>query len=135
MSSAIHRLSQNKYKPKYIFDIGAYHGNWTSDIINIYKDAKYYLFEAIDYSELDILKDNYKNTQLNIFKNTILYDSVQLVDFYEERNTGDSIHKELSYHFQDTLPIKRQTNTINNIFKNNINELSNILIKIDTQGS
>ena len=58
-------LQEQGYTPNIIFDIGAYHGNWTTSMKLIYPTATYYLFEGINYNELDIF-DSMSN--INVYK-------------------------------------------------------------------
>ena len=41
------------YYPDTVLDIGTHHGHWADSIKKIYNNSKYYLFEAIDYNELN----------------------------------------------------------------------------------
>ena len=133
MFKHIEILKQKNYKPTIIFDIGAYHGLWTKNMLSIYPESKYYLYEAIDYNELN------KITNTNIIKfNTILNDKVGLVDWYEMRNTGDSMFKENTIYFENCNPIKKLSIDLNTHIKNNnikILDTDNIFIKIDSQGA
>ena len=126
-------IKDKGYYPDTILDIGAHHGNWTNSMRSIYNDSKYYLFEGIDYPELNQFSNN---NDIKVY-NVLLNDKIEEVDWYEMKNTGDSIFKEKSYHFKDCEPIKRQTIDLNNhILQNNILKGSkNILIKIDCQGA
>lgn len=124
----------HSYTPNIILDIGAHHGNWTHYMMNIYPNAKYYLFEGIDYPEL-----NRYNLHNNVFiyKNILLNDKEVEVDWYQEKNTGDSFFKELSNHFKNTKSIKRKTITLDTIINrdNILKNDKNIFIKIDCQGA
>ena len=126
-------LKNKGYYPDTILDIGAHHGNWTNSMKSIYNDAKYYLFEGIDYNELNQFSNN---NDIKVY-NVLLNDKIEVVDWYEMKNTGDSIFKEKSYHFKNCQPIKRETINLNtHILQNNIlQESKNILIKIDCQGA
>ena len=136
MFDKLDKLKNNKYVPKIIFDIGAYHGTWTNNMLKIYPNSKYYLFEAINYSELDNL-NNYHN--ISIHKNIILSNKVKQINWYEGCNTGDSIFKEKSIVYKDIKPVIKSAISLdfyikqNNLFNNN--PISNIFIKIDCQGS
>ena len=76
------------YTPNIILDIGAYHGNWTKSMMDIYPSSKYYLFEGIDYNELNRYD---KNENVFIYKNTLLNDKETEVDWYQQKNSGDSL--------------------------------------------
>ena len=126
-------LKNKGYYPDTILDIGAHHGNWTNSMKTIYNDCNYYLFEAIDYHELY----QFNNTNNVKVYNVLLNDKIEEVNWYQMKNTGDSIFKEKTFHFDNCEVIKRETINLNtHILKNNIlQESKNILIKIDCQGA
>lgn len=115
------------FNPVSILDIGAYHGTWTKEIYKLFPNSNYMLIEAIDYPELKQI--NKHNITIN---NLILNDEEKLVDWYEMRNTGDSMFKEKTHNFSNCLPIKRQSTTLDIFF--NKGEIFD-LIKIDVQGA
>lgn len=126
-------LKTKGYYPDTILDIGAYHGIWTNDMMKIYNDSKYYLFEAIDYPELNQFNDN-KNIKVY---NVLLNSKKEQVNWYQMKNTGDSMFREKTKHFNDPEIIKRDTIDLNShISENNIlQDSKNIFIKIDCQGA
>jgi len=133
MFDKIEYLLKNKgYYPDTILDIGAHHGNWTKTMKNIYNDSKYYLFEGIDYSELN----QFANDENIKVYNVILNDKIEEINWYQMKNTGDSMFREKTHHFKNCDIIKRPTIDLNTfIVENNIlQESKNILIKIDCQG-
>ena len=121
----LHILKQKGYYPDTILDIGAHHGNWTHFIKQIYGDSKYYLFEAIDYLELtryngdskyylfeaiDYLELTRYNGDNNVkVFNVLLNDKKEEVNWYQMKNTGDSIFREKTFHFKNCEIIKRDT--------------------------
>jgi hypothetical protein len=125
-------LKQKGYYPDTILDIGAYHGHWTNNMKQIYNNCNYFLFEAIDYPELNQFNTN--NTKV---LNVLLHDKVDTVKWYQMKNTGDSIFKEKTHHFSNCEVIERTTIDLNSlVMQNNLFEKSNnIFIKIDCQGS
>jgi FkbM family methyltransferase len=131
MFDCIKNLKQLGYVPDTILDIGAYHGHWTDTMKTIYNDANYYLFEAIDYPELK----RFDNV-LNLF-NVVLNDKIDTVNWYQMKNTGDSMFKEKTHHFNNCEIIKKETIDLNTFIssKNILNDSKNILIKIDCQGA
>lgn len=133
MFDKIKNLKNKGYYPDTILDIGAYHGNWTKSMKNIYNNSNYYLFEGIDYSELNYFSNN-KNIKVY---NVILNDKIEQLNWYQMKNTGDSIFREKTHYFKDCEIIKRSTIDLNTfIVENNIlQESKNILIKIDCQGA
>lgn len=133
MFSRISVLKKLGYQPDSILDIGAHHGNWTLDMYQIYPNINYYLFEGIDYVELNRFR-NLENFQVY---NVLLNDKVDLVNWYQMKNTGDSFFKEKTHHFQNCDPIQRETIDLNtHIAQHNIlQDAKNIFIKIDCQGA
>jgi len=136
MFNAIANIKRNGYTPDTIIDIGAHHGLWTRECLKIYNAAQYYLFEAIPYQELDQYINSLNTPKVKAI-NAVLNDTNCEVDWYEMRNTGDSMFKELNKPFANCNPVKRQTNTLNNINQicNLCKDSKNILIKIDCQGA
>ena len=126
-------LKQHGYFPDTILDIGAHHGNWTNDMRQIYPDSKYCLFEAIDYLELNRFK---YDTNVKVH-NILLNDKKEEVNWYQMKNTGDSIFREKTHHFTNCEIIKRETIDLDTYLVENVvlPEAKNILIKIDCQGA
>jgi len=114
---------------KYVYDIGAYKGEWS----NFYKktslsDSKFILFEANADHILCLKKNNFQ------YFITTLSDKVKDVEFYNGNFSGDSYYKENTNNYDNLLPQKRTTNTLDNIVYSNNLSLPD-LIKIDTQGA
>ncbi len=131
MFERVLQLKNKGYTPDLILDIGAEKGRWTKEMMRIYPSANYILFEAINYEELNLFRmDN-----IPVF-NTLLFDKETEANWYEMRNTGDSIFKEKGYNFQDCIPIKRKTTTLNTVLKDiDLKSKTSVLIKIDCQGA
>jgi len=133
MFSKLAILKNKGYVPDTILDIGAYKGIWTNNMKQLYSDSDYYLFEGIDYSELNLFKYDQK---VKVFC-VLLNDKIETVNWYQMKNTGDSFFKEKTFYFNNCQVIKRQTVDLNtfslqhNLFK----ESKNIFIKIDCQGA
>lgn len=131
MFNRLRSLKDKGYKPDLIFDIGAEKGTWTDNVFSIYPTSQYYLCEAIDYKELDRFNKIYN---IHVIKE-LLFNEEKEVDWHELRNTGDSIFKENTLYFKDCLPIKRTTQTLDNVTSLLNIENKSIFIKIDCQGS
>ena len=134
MFDKLKKLREKGYIPDIIFDIGAHHGKWTIESLKIYPLARYILIEPIDYSELNKFR---KISNIRVFNN-ILNDSNKEVEWYEMRNTGDSMFREKSKHFENCKTIKRDTITLNSLLKDRngiIENCKKILIKSDCQGA
>lgn len=134
MFDKINILKEKGYFPDTILDIGAHHGNWTNPMKHIYPDSKYHLFEGIDYLELEQFKND---SNVEVHSKTILNDKIDQVNWYQMKNTGDSIFREKTYHFANCEIIKRDTIDLNTYISQHhiLQESKNILIKIDCQGA
>lgn len=133
MFDKLEKLKEKGYYPDTILDIGAHHGNWTNSVKKIFDNSQFFLFEAIDYPEL---KRFVNKKEVNVY-NVLLYDKIEQVDWFQMKNTGDSIFREKTHNFKNCQIIRRETIDLNTfISKNNILQKSkNILIKIDCQGA
>jgi FkbM family methyltransferase len=133
MFDKINILKQKGYSPDVILDIGAHHGNWTNSMQQIFNCSKYYLFEAIDYPQLNQFNNN---DYIKVF-NILLNDNIEQVNWYQMKNTGDSMFKEKTHYFNNCEIIKRETIDLNTfILQNNLlQKATNIFIKIDCQGA
>jgi FkbM family methyltransferase len=129
-NSIFNRLKNNGYVPENIFDIGAHKGLWSGEVNNIYPNSNYFLFEPIEYVELNEFKNK------NNFKvfNTLLSDSQKNINWYENKDSGDSIFKEISHNYTNTKAVIKTTETLNDLFSSDKN-LRKIFVKIDCQGS
>ena len=134
MFDCIINLKQLGYVPDTILDIGAYHGHWTDTMKTIYPGASYYLFEAIDYPELKRF-DNISNT---FVYNVVLNDKIDTVNWYQMKNTGDSMFREKTHFFNNCEIIQKDTIDLNTFISSKsilTSKNINILIKIDCQGA
>jgi FkbM family methyltransferase len=133
MFDRIHKLKNKGYNPDIILDIGAHHGNWTKSMKTIFPDSTYFLFEAINYYELNQFNNIDK---IKVF-NVLLNDKIEKVNWYQMKNTGDSMFKERTNNFNNCEIIERESIDLNTFIleKNLLNDSKNILIKIDCQGA
>jgi FkbM family methyltransferase len=134
MFSKLRRLLDHGYKPDYVFDIGAYHGNWTTTAISIFPSAHYFMIEGIKYNEL---KQYDKFSNLTVI-NEILNDKSEKITWYEMRNTGDSIFKERTMWGAGSSELQRDAITLNDCltkYNIDVSKLNNVFIKIDCQGA
>jgi FkbM family methyltransferase len=130
-----HRLEKLKalgYIPDTILDIGACRGLWTYECKKLYPEAIYYLFEPIAYPELEQLRNNSSST---LIFHTLLDESERMVDWYEKRNTGDSMFREKTIHYNDCIPVKRRTTPLSTVIHPFLPSMKHVFLKIDCQGA
>ena len=124
-------LNFKKKNPiNYVYDVGAFRGEWS----NFYKktslkESDFFLFEANHDNEFFLKKKKFK------YFLDVLSDTKKNIDFYSiEGSTGNSYYKENTDFYEKIVPIKKVSNTIDNIaIQNNLPKPD--LIKLDTLGS
>lgn len=138
MENTLMKLKDLGFLPEHILDIGGYKGYWSFSASKIFPNSNITMVEPIKYTEHQKImnKSIFSNNSLNKINviNLLLSDEVKEVDWYEMKNTGDSLYKEKTNHFNNCVPIKKITTTIDIEF-NNLYDKSPQLVKIDTQGS
>jgi len=131
ITSVISCISSLKHKFgidfDHIIDVGACLGNWTRKCLEIFPMSQYHLFEPIDYPLLNDF--NAQNIQIY---HTILNEFNGEVDWYEGKNTGDSIFRERTTHYQNVLSMRKPCSKLDDILHI---DSGNILFKIDAQGA
>lgn len=128
LDKSLLKIKSLGFYPENILDIGACIGNWSVYVHNnIYPLSNYELIEPILYKELTRFKTV---NNINCIQ-ALLSDTVKEVDWYQKNNTGDSIYKENTKIFNNCEAVKRNTTTLELMYKDKHYDL----IKIDTQGS
>lgn len=127
-----------KITPSVVFDIGACVLHWTNSAKQIWPNAEYIVFEAMDET-----KFIYENAGLKHFNGVLSDTDGKVVDFYQnlEWFGGNSYYKENSEHsqiadiiFNESHIVKKVTRTIDSLVESN-NLPQPDLIKIDVQGA
>ncbi len=84
------------WAPKRVLDLGARTGDWTRECMKIYPAASYTLIDAIKFDNLKAFDCNPRVTCMH----ALVSDEVKECDWYELRNSGDSMYKEVTAHFE-----------------------------------
>ena len=114
--------------------MGACRGIWTAQMkSSVLFDSDFFLFEANSQYE-PYLKD--LNSKVPFVYNIEVLSSPdkEWVDFYKSGDTGDSYYKETTAHYDNSVPTRLITTTLDSIIKRQNLPLPDF-IKIDTQGS
>ena len=82
-------------------------------------------------------ENQFKNSDDVKVCNVVLNDKIEEIEWFQMKNSGDSMFREKTHHFTNCEIIKRSTIDLDSyILQNNIlQESKNILIKIDCQGA
>lgn len=124
-------LHRNGFNPGVIFDIGAYEGEWTKDVLDIFPAASYYMFEAQEAKEafLRTLSGKHPN-QFNYYIGLLGAVSGKEVNFHEYE-TASSVHSE--YYQTEAVTTTKRLQSLDDIIQKREWPLPD-LIKLDTQG-
>lgn len=126
-----------KYDINTVIDIGAYHGEVSKALLEIFPKAKVYAFEPVSENYKYIL-NNLKSKNLKLF-NIAISNKKSKIPFYIYKKTYLSSSKLLSKKYSKKHFSKKakrilvESNTLDNIFEG-LSLKSKILLKIDTQG-
>ncbi|MHA6249249.1 FkbM family methyltransferase [Pontibacter sp. CAU 1760] len=131
VSSSLQLAHKNGFTPKVIFDIGAFEGIWTKEIVQVFPSSSFYMFEAQE-SKKEILDHISKTLPAKVDFHLGLLGAItgKEVVFYEYE-TASSVCKE----FYDT-GAKQKTlylQALDEVVENR-RWPSPDLIKLDTQG-
>ena len=126
LRDALHTLKQYGWSPRKVLDIGAFHGQWSRDVSSLFPFAQFHLIEAIDYPEL--ARSGFTHTI------AVVADRVGEVDWFEGRNTGDSLFKEQTGYYAGVTATKREATTLDTLVAERQLSAQYDFVKIDCQG-
>ena len=129
LSSVIQRLTAEGYKINHVFDIGANKGKWTALCSRARVRATVCMFEGNPNQSPPRLAPNHK-----WFNSVLSSPETSEVDFYAVSGTGDSYYKEQTKAYNNCIPLKLQTTTLDKLVEDNSLPFPQ-LMKMDTQGS
>ena len=112
-----------------VYDVGACNGWWYMDTRPYLPEAKFFLFEANPEYE-----ETLKQTGQRVFNKVLSNPGRGEVEFYNGTNTGDSYYKETTTIYDNQVPIKVPTITLDELIEQNNLPIPQLL-KLDTQGS
>lgn len=131
-SNLTHSLSQLKklgYDPTNIIDIGAHKGDWTLEVLNVFPDSKYYLFEPLP-NKKELLQSRFNSEQFELHHVLLGHEFQKEVTFYS-MESGSSVMNEKTSFPREKITL--EMHTLDELIKNKITA-SNTLFKIDVQG-
>ena len=131
LNVVINALKNRGFNPDNIFDIGCFRGLWSKQVLKIYKNSNYYLYDANIENEffLNDLKKNYQNIT---YKIKLFSDDIKDYNFYKMQS-GSSIFQENTSHAREKITLK--SSLLSDEITSKIKKTYSNLLKIDTQGS
>jgi FkbM family methyltransferase len=124
---SIERLISFGFQPSRILDIGCYLGKWTNVTKGYFPEASFTLIDAIHYPSAESLAQTHSYS----YHVELLFNEITQLEWFEEKNSGDSIFRERTAYFAHTQPRLRTTTTLDNLLGTDKFDL----IKIDAQGA
>ena len=127
---SITNMKKNGFNPKIILDIGAYHGEWTTEVRKIFPDSCFLMFEANPEKKkiLETMCCKFKNIEFEI---SLLGSKSGQITEFNVLETASSALEELNE--TNGRKIKLPVFTLSEILKNRkINKVD--FIKLDVQG-
>src|SRR6266404_4353045 len=122
---------RNGFNPAVIYDIGAYTGSWTTEIMEYFPDARYYLFEGQPSKETHLQQLKKEFPQSVDYQIGLLGANDGEKVIFNEYETASSV---LTEHFDTGAQRHERTiDSLDTVVKNN-NWPAPDLIKLDTQG-
>lgn len=126
-------LSQWGYCPETIIDIGAYQGDWTRMVKEIFPTAKVLMVEAQE-SKKQILEFVCKSYKYDVFLETaLLGDSEDKEVHFIEMETGSSVFEE-NNTYASKNKLTKKTTTLDKIVETNYGWEKIAFLKLDVQG-
>ncbi len=128
---SIENLKKNGFNPKVIADVGAYKGEFTEEVIKIFPDADYYLFEANPEREPDLKAFSEKySSRTKLFMHCLGKEAGQNVQFHLIETASSVLDEHVD---QKAGTVTLQTETLDNIFT--AEKIPKVdFIKLDVQG-
>ena len=127
---SIANMKRNGFNPKIILDIGAYHGEWTTEVIKFFPNSRYLLFEANPEKKDILYKLSKKHRNIEVDIALLSSVSGQPTKFNILETASSALEE---YNETKGKNIVLQTYTLNNILKNkNIDKID--FVKLDVQG-
>lgn len=131
IATSLRLIHRNGFNPGVIYDIGAYKGEWTTDVLEIFPNSSFFMFEAQEAKEdyLRVITGKYSN-QLKYHIGLLGAVSGKEVSFHEYE-TASSVHSE--YYQTEAVTKTRQLQSLDDVLQEREWPLPD-LIKLDTQG-
>lgn len=129
------------WEPNVVVDIGANMGSWAHRVRINYNNTKILMIEATPWQEhklkervIELGGPSKVEYQIAVLATK----SGETVNFYQDGNTGNSIFKEQSRHYQNSKPVQRTTTTLDDLVQQSAmlqHEPAIDFIKADVQGA
>jgi FkbM family methyltransferase len=126
---SLRRLKIQGYNPKFIIDIGAHNGDWTTEVYKIFRSASFIAVEALP-TKKHVLERAFRGMEVKIYTKLLGGSSKRNIPFYS-METGSSVLSELTSFSREVIYLDMIT--LDEIATHE-NVEKNVLLKLDVQG-
>lgn len=123
------RLKNLGFNPELIFDIGAYHGDFTQMCIKLWPDAKVVAFEALP-DKIQLLHSKFNSQNIRIIEGIVGQEMSDDITFFADETSSSVLQ---SQEFTPKKRLKQKMFTLDQFIDKHALNAPDIL-KIDTQG-
>lgn len=123
------RLKILGFTPELIFDVGAYHGDFTQLCLDLWPNSKIIAFEALP-EKIDLLKTKFTNKNVKIVEGIVGDESRDNVNYFADETSSSVLE---SQEFTPKKRLKQKMITLDEFTSQNVLNAPDFL-KIDTQG-
>jgi FkbM family methyltransferase len=136
MLSKVRDRTGGSWKPDGIVDVGANTGEWTREVRGLFPDAKILMVEATPMHEdtLRRVAEDVGNAEYRIAVCTAR--DGEKVGYYQGKNTGNSLFRENTKHYENDAPVQRTSATVDSLVRSSLLGDGPVdVIKADVQGA
>lgn len=130
------------FVPRSIVDVGANKGDWTKGVKNVFPSSNFFMLEASPDKDgilQKVVAETFPNNGLNKAGYSIAVMSARAndtVEFFQGGDTGNSMFRENTIHYENQEPVIRTTSTLDLEVKASFMDIDTVdILKIDVQGA
>ena len=129
---SIQNLKSLGYHPNTVVDVGAYKGEWTTNVLNTFSESKFLMIEAQPKLKEHLQKIAGKNNNV-IFESTLVGSTENDMKEFTVMKTGSSVFEQTHEGKAERSKVKLNTKTLDSIV--NEHQLKgDFFLKMDVQG-
>ncbi len=131
ISNSFERLVKFGFQPTHIFDVGAYHGEFTKLCLKYFPDSRIACFEVLEHKVNQLKQLASQDATIQIFPLLLGAQSQESVQFHEAETASSVLVEQVSQNF----PVKSYPmTTVDAIVAQHFNGYAPDLLKLDVQG-
>ena len=132
LTNTLRVLRDRGFQPDFAIDIGAYHGNWTRDLLLIFPDCRVLMIEAQEKKAAGLRKFAAAQSGRVELEIRLLGPTDNLDVTFVEMETGSSVFEEKSGFSRER--VQRRTTSLDDLLETTRRTQPISLLKLDVQG-